>query len=162
MGGTRARSNRRAATRNRARACLDPLSGKTSGNVPAAGQGIDAGKKIVGRKRHVGVDTVGLLLAVWVTAASVSDNTGGIHLPSTIAAAHPTITKARIDSGYRTRAIEHGAALGIDVKVVQRDPAVKGFRILPRRWTSNTPWDGSCTTAASPATTKPTHTAPKQ
>jgi len=47
------------------------------------------GTKIAGRKRHIGVDTLGLLLAVWVTAASVSDNVGGIHLLSNIANAHP-------------------------------------------------------------------------
>ena len=113
---------------------LDAQSVKTSANVHAAGQGIDAGKKIVGRKRHVGVDTVGLLLAAWVTAASVSDNVGGIHLLSAIAAAHPRVTKAWADAGYRTKAIEHGATLGIDVEVVQRDPTVKGFKLLPRRW----------------------------
>ncbi len=54
---------------------LDAQSVKTSANVPATGQGIDAGKKIAGRKRHIGVDTIGLLLAVWVRAASVSDTT---------------------------------------------------------------------------------------
>ncbi len=87
---------------------LDAQSVKTSANVPAAGQGIDAGKKIAGRKRHIGVDTLGLLLAVWVTAASVSDNAGGIHLLSHIAKAHPRITKAWADTGYRTKAIDHG------------------------------------------------------
>lgn len=50
---------------------------KTSANVPAAGQGIDTGKKIAGRKRHIGDDTLGLFLAVLVTAASVSDNAVG-------------------------------------------------------------------------------------
>nr|WP_303715887.1 transposase [Kutzneria buriramensis]WKX16359.1 transposase [Kutzneria buriramensis] len=55
---------------------------------------IDAGKKIAGRKRHLGVDTLGLLLAVRVTAASVSDNAGGIHVLSRIAAANPRVTKA--------------------------------------------------------------------
>lgn len=60
---------------------------KTSANVPAAGQGIDAGKKIAGRKRDIGVDTLGLLLAVLVTAASVSDNVGGIQVLSQISKA---------------------------------------------------------------------------
>lgn len=40
------------------------------------------------RKRHLGVDTLGLLLAVWVTAASVRDNVGGLHLLSQISAAN--------------------------------------------------------------------------
>lgn len=47
---------------------------KTSTNVPTATQGIDAGKRIVGRKRGIITDTLGLLLAVIITAASVSDN----------------------------------------------------------------------------------------
>lgn len=38
------------------------------------------------------------------------------------------------DTGYRTKAIDHGARLGIDVEVVQRDPGVKGFKVIPRRW----------------------------
>ena len=113
-------------------ACVvDAQSIKTSANVPAAGQGIDAGKKIAGRKRHLGVDTLGLLLAVWVTAASVSDNTGGIHLLSQIATTSPRVTKAWADTGYRTKAIDHGARLGIDVEVVQRAPGVKGFNVIP-------------------------------
>ncbi|MEU9858447.1 IS5 family transposase [Streptomyces sp. NPDC047974] len=113
---------------------LDAQTIKTSANVPAAGQGIDAGKKIAGRKRHIGVDTLGLLLAVLVTAASVSDNVGGIHVLSNIAADHPRITKAWADTGYRTKVIEHGAHLGIDVEVTRRDPAQKGFKVIPRRW----------------------------
>lgn len=67
---------------------LDAQSVKTSANVPAADQGIDAGKKIAGRKRHIGVETLGLLLIVWATAASVSDNTGGNHMLSRISAAN--------------------------------------------------------------------------
>ncbi|MCX4524628.1 IS5 family transposase [Streptomyces sp. NBC_01551] len=113
---------------------LDAQSVKTSANVPAPGQGIDAGKKIAGRKRHIGVDTLGLLLAVLVTAASVSDNVGGIHLLSNIAAAHPRITKACADTGYRNKAIDHGARLGIGVEVLHRDPTRKGFKVIPRRW----------------------------
>ncbi len=113
---------------------LDAQSIKTSANVPARGQGIDAGKKIAGRKRHLGVDTLGLLPAAWGTAASVSDNVGSIHLLSRIAAAHPQIRKAWTDTGYRTKAIEHGARLGIDVEAVHRDPTTKGFKVIPRRW----------------------------
>lgn len=70
--------------------------------MPAAGQGVDAGKMIAGRKRHIGVDTAGLLLAVLVTAVGVSDNAGGVHLLSSIAEGHPRITKAWADTGYRT------------------------------------------------------------
>ncbi|SCK63339.1 Transposase DDE domain-containing protein [Streptomyces sp. AmelKG-D3] len=102
--------------------------------MPAPGHGIDAGKKVAGRKRHIGVDTLGLLPAVLVTAASVSDNAGGIRVLSNIAEGHPRVTKAWADSGYRTKAIDHGARLGIDVEVTRRDPAQKGFKVIPRRW----------------------------
>ncbi|GAA3078256.1 hypothetical protein GCM10010448_70140 [Streptomyces glomeratus] len=89
---------------------LDTQSIKTSANVPTAGQGIDAGKKIAGRKRHIGVDTLGLLLAVWVTAASVSDNAGGIHLLFRIATANPPCDQGMGDTGYRTKGIDTAPA----------------------------------------------------
>lgn len=78
--------------------------------------------------------TAAALLAVWVTAASVSDNAGGIHLLSNIAKAHPRVTKAWADTGYRTKAIDHGARLGIGVEVARRDSGQKGFKVIPRRW----------------------------
>ncbi|CAL9325842.1 hypothetical protein SUDANB180_00129 [Streptomyces sp. enrichment culture] len=53
---------------------------KTSTSVPAAGQGTDAMKKIVGRKRSIVTDTLGLLLAALVTAASVQDSVAGTDL----------------------------------------------------------------------------------
>ncbi|GAA2699231.1 hypothetical protein GCM10010412_095610 [Nonomuraea recticatena] len=68
-----------------------------------------------------------------VTAAGVSDGAAGVQLLTEVAADHPTITKAWADSAYRT-VIEHAAALGIDVEVVLRNPATKGFATLPRRW----------------------------
>ncbi|MFB6603645.1 IS5 family transposase [Streptomyces noursei] len=113
---------------------IDAQSVKTAPSVPTSTQGTDAGKKIVGRKRSIVTDTLGLLLLVMVTAASVSDNQAGKQLLTQVAANHPTITKAWADTGYKTQAIEHGAALGIDVEVVPRNTQVKGFSVLPRRW----------------------------
>ena len=113
---------------------IDSQSVKTAPTVPAATQGTDA-KKIVGRKRSIITDTLGLLLAVLVTAASVQDGPAGLQLLTKAAAAHPAICKAWADSAYRNAVIEHGATLGIDVEVVRRDPATRGFAALPRRWT---------------------------
>ncbi|MFC5150102.1 IS5 family transposase, partial [Streptomyces aureoversilis] len=113
---------------------IDSQSVKTAHTVPTNSQGIDAGKKIVGRKRSIAVDTLGLLLLVMVTAAGVSDNEAGKQLLTRTAAAHPTITKAWVDTGYKNQAVEHGARLGIDVDVVPRNTQVKGFSVLPRRW----------------------------
>jgi transposase len=113
---------------------MDSQSVKTSTNVPTASQGIDAGKRIVGRKRGIITDTLGLLLAVIVTAASVSDNTIGLNLLDRATQAYPTLTKAWVDAGFRKKVVEHGAELGVDVEVVTKDPQVKGFSVIKRRW----------------------------
>ncbi|TQF06412.1 IS5 family transposase [Kitasatospora acidiphila] len=116
-------------------ACIvDSQSVKTSTNVPATTQGIDAAKKITGRKRSIITDTIGLLLAVLVTAASVQDGTSGRQLLTQVASDHPTLRKAWADMGYKNAVVEHGATLGIDVEIVQRDPATRGFVVQPRRW----------------------------
>jgi len=72
------RTVRKAAGRSAepSAAILDAQSIRTSGNVPESSQGIDAGKKIKGRKRHIATGTLGLLLVLLVTAASVQDTTG--------------------------------------------------------------------------------------
>ncbi|MFC5239998.1 transposase [Streptomyces atrovirens] len=69
-------------------AVVDARSVKTSANVAETSQGIDAGKKIEGRKRHVITDTLGLVPAVLVTAANAHDTTGGKLLLGDLAAAH--------------------------------------------------------------------------
>ncbi|MFI2429806.1 IS5 family transposase [Streptomyces sp. NPDC018955] len=114
---------------------IDAQSVKTSTSVPAAGQGIDAGKKIVGRKRSIVTDTLGLLLAVLVTAASVQDSDAGRTLVEHVAAEHPTVRKTWVDGGYRQHLVEHAATLGIDMEIVQRAPGTRGFTPLPKRWT---------------------------
>ncbi|MEW1649085.1 IS5 family transposase [Streptomyces sp. NPDC091219] len=114
-------------------AVVDAQSVKTSGNVAEGSQGIDAGKKIKGRKRHLITDTLGLVLAVIVTAASVHDSAGGKQLPTELAATHPSVTKVWADGGYQGRVFNHGAALGIWVEVVKRSSPT-GFQPLPKRW----------------------------
>jgi transposase len=103
---------------------IDTQSVKTSTNVPLASQGTDAGKRIVGRKRGIVTDTLGLILAVTVTAASLSENAVGIRLLDHVKATYPTISKAWVDT-----VIEHGAILGIDVEVVNRNPEIRGFTL---------------------------------
>ncbi len=97
---------------------IDTQSVKTSTNAPRATQGVDAGKKIVGRKRGIITDTLGLLLAVIVTAASASDNTIGINLLDQAKATHPTLAKTWVDAGFKKTVIELGATLGVDVETV--------------------------------------------
>jgi transposase len=113
---------------------IDAQSVKTSCNVRESEQGIDAAKKIKGRKRHIVTDTLGLLLAVVVTAASVSDTAAGKDLLDVVAAEHPAVSKVWVDGGYQAAVWRRGAQHGIDVEVVTRPPSEKGFRVLPRRW----------------------------
>ncbi|MGW1998131.1 IS5 family transposase, partial [Embleya sp. NPDC001921] len=70
---------------------IDTQSVKTSTNVPLTSQGTDAAKKIVGRKRGILTDTIGLILAVTVTAASLSENALGIRLLDQAKKTYPTI-----------------------------------------------------------------------
>jgi transposase len=69
-----------------------------------------------------------------VTAASVQDTTGGRDVVSELAARHPAVVKAWVDSGYKRSVIETGASHGIEVEVVSKDPGQKGFAPLPKRW----------------------------
>jgi len=115
-------------------ALVDAQSVKTSGNVPESSQGIDAGKKIKGRKRHIATDVLGLLLVVLVTAASVQDTVGGREVLDQVAEKHPNVVKAWVDSGYKRSVVERGAGHGIDVEVVTKEPGQKGFKPLPVRW----------------------------
>lgn len=113
---------------------IDAQSVKTSTSVPAKNQGIDAGKKIVGRKRSIVTDTLGLLLAVLVTAAGIQDSTAGRTLLDQAAADHPGLRKVWVDGGYRQHLVEHAAALGIDMEITARKPGTRGFTPIPKRW----------------------------
>jgi len=87
-----------------------------------------------GRKRNIVTDTIGLLLVVLVTAASVQDGTAGRQLLTAVAADYPGVRKAWADMGYKNAVVEHGATLGIDVEIVRRNPVTRGFVVQPRRW----------------------------
>lgn len=113
-------------------ACIvDAQSVKTSTSVPVASQGMDADKKIVGRKRSIVTDTLGVLLAVLVTAASVQDSVVGTQLLDQVAA---TLRKTSVDGGYRQHLVEHAATLGIDMEITARAPGTRGFTPISKRW----------------------------
>lgn len=113
---------------------IDTQSVKTSTNVLLTSQGTDPAKKIVGRKRGILTDTIGLLLAAVVTAASLSENAVGIRLLDQAKEKYPTISKSWVDTGFKNAVVEHGATLGIDVEVVNRNPETRGFHVVKRRW----------------------------
>ncbi|WP_406448911.1 IS5 family transposase [Streptomyces sp. NBC_01622] len=113
---------------------IDTQSVKTSTNMPLNSQGTDAAKKIAGRKRGILTDTIGLILAVTVTAASLSENALEIRLLDQAKEKYPSISKSWVDTGFKNAVIEHGARLGIDVEVVNRNSDKRGFHIVKRRW----------------------------
>jgi transposase len=113
---------------------LDTQSVRAANHVPAATTGKDAAKKVPGRKRGLAVDTLGLIIAVVVTAASATDNHIGVRLLDQVVAHTPTVTKAWVDSGFKDDVAIHGALLGIDVEVVKRSDTTTGFVPQKRRW----------------------------
>jgi len=113
---------------------IDSQSVKSSNAAPSATVGYDAGKKIKGRKRHIAVDTLGLLVALGLSTASLQDSPAGKQVLDHVAAVAPTVSLAWVDGGYNQSVVEHGATVGIHVDVVRRNPGDKGFQVLPRRW----------------------------
>ncbi|MEU1543910.1 IS5 family transposase [Actinacidiphila glaucinigra] len=114
---------------------IDAQSVKGAASVPAATRGFDAGKKINGRKRHIVVDTLGLLLAVTVTAASVTDREAGQTLLARLRQRHWRITRVWADGGYTGQLVDLAASvLRIALTVVKRSDDTSGFTVLPKRW----------------------------
>ena len=114
-------------------AILDSQSVKTTED--AYTRGYDAGKKVKGRKRHLLVDTLGLLLVVWMTTADVQDRDAAAAVLPLGAHNHPTLKKVWVDGGYQgpqVNAIANEAAL--EVEVVKRSDQAKGFVVQARRW----------------------------
>jgi transposase len=113
---------------------LDTQSIRAANHVPAATTGKDAGKKVAGRKRGLAVDALGLIIAVVVMAASVTDNVIGVHLLDKVVEHTPTVTRAWVDAGFKHELAIHGAVLGIDVEVVKRCDVKPGFVPIAKRW----------------------------
>ena len=95
-----------------------------------------------GRKRGIVTDTLGLLLAVTVMAASVTENAAGMRLLSQAKDTHPQITHAWADSGFKNQAVEHAAAEGITLEIVPRRPGVQGSTLSSAAGSSSGPSAG--------------------
>jgi len=98
-------------------------------------KGYDAGKKINGRKRHILVDTLGLLLCVKVLAGNIQDRDGAKQLLNKIKERMPRLSLIWADGGYRGKLITWVATTCLWLlQVVKSNDDVKGFVVLPRRW----------------------------
>lgn len=114
-------------------AIIDSQSVRGADTVPRSGRGYDAGKKINGTKRHIAVDTGGLLLAVIVTMAGLQDRDAGHRLLARLRERFTTITLVWADAGYAGRMLVWARnVLHLTVQIVKRSEP--GFVVLPRRW----------------------------
>jgi Transposase DDE domain len=93
------------AGRSPTAAVIDSASVRAADTVPARSRGYDAGKKVNGRKRHIAVDTGGLLLAVVVTIAGIQDRDGACRLLAALRARFSTIALVWADGGYAGRLV---------------------------------------------------------
>jgi putative transposase len=100
--------------------------------------GYDGGKKINGRKRHILVDTMGLLLAVLVTTAALDDGAAAPQVVDRLDPKdYPRLKKLWGDNKYHNLNFRQWLATnraGWELEVKTREPGVKGFAVLPQRW----------------------------
>ncbi len=98
--------------------------------------GFDAAKKIKGIKRHLLVDTGGLMLAIAVGPVNVQDRNGAPDLVRDVRRLFPWLAHLFADQAYAgprfARAL--GAGGRLTVEIVKRNDGQNGFAVLPRRW----------------------------
>lgn len=101
-------------------------------------RGYDAGKKTSGRKRHIVVDTMGMILAVVVHAADIQDPHGALLVLQSLVGHAPRLKKIWADGIY---GLYGGLVanwvkekLGCVLEIVKPPEGTKGFTVLPRRW----------------------------
>jgi transposase len=128
---------RQAAGRNAepTAAVIDSQSVRAAATVPRASRGWDNAKKVNGRKRHIAVDTSGLLLEVLVTPASVQDRDAARPLLFNLKRSRRRVRRAWADSVYAGKLQLWAATwLKLTIEIVKRPQDLHTFQVLPRRW----------------------------
>jgi putative transposase len=118
-------------------AIVDSQSVKTT-EESAHPSGYDAHKNVKGRKRHLLVDTLGLVFSVYVTSADVQDRVGARCLLAGLKPFVPRLKKIWADGAYTGEKLaawckERG---GWELQIVERRSSTdtEGFAVLPKRW----------------------------
>ncbi len=94
----------------------------------------DAGKKIKGIKRHIIVDTLGLVLAIVIQSASVQDRDGAVEVVNKLRESWKKVVKIFADGGYRGQLINIiKTKFTIELEIIKRNE-LHTFKILPKRW----------------------------
>ena len=115
-------------------ACIDSQSVKTT-RLGGINRGVDGGKKIKGRKRHIITDSMGLLLAVVVHAANMHDSKGAIDVITLLKGRFERLIKIVADGGYRGELIEKTKnTFGWILEIVLRSDHSSNFTVIPKRW----------------------------
>ncbi len=97
--------------------------------------GYDAGEKIKGKKRHILVNTIGLLLHALVLPADIQDHDKGVLVLPTMFGKFPFLQKLFADGGYQGSQFSDAqkkALPFVDTEIVKRSDATKGFEVLSR------------------------------
>ena len=116
-------------------AVIDSQSVRAAATVPKASRGWDNAKKVNGRKRHIAVDTTGLLLEVLITPASTQDRDAARPLLFNLKRGRRRVRRAWADAGYSGKLAPWAARwLKLTVEIVKRPAGSHTFEVLPRRW----------------------------
>jgi putative transposase len=116
-------------------ALVDSQSVRGAETVARSRRGYDAGKKVNGTKRHIAVDTCGLLLAILITGAGVQDRDGARPLLWALHTCFPSVRLVWADCGYAGKLVGWAAEqLRLTVQIVAKLAGQTTFVVLHRRW----------------------------